>query len=410
MSLKKRTTEEVKTDENSQESSTLTRRQFLKKAGASVLALSFGGLLWRAVDQGVFSTGKGPAYEPWSMEEFDRATGAMALVHSAVLASNPHNSQPWLFNVSESSIAVFADSSRGLGTMDPLRREMHMGLGCALENLMLSAEANGYSARLIYASSESESNDVARIELSPGAKRDSLLYQAIAKRHTHRGAYHTGRAVPPRLLQDFEQLCKDETDVKLVWLTTPELRKTAGDLVISATEAIIADEEMSHDSNKWYRDDWNDLQKYRDGLTLDAQGGPLWIRAAGKMLPPVSHDNANQFWLNSTRKTHTPTAAAYGLLAVRDAGSKEERLRAGRIWQRIHLKGTSEGLAMHPLNQPIEMRDREIQLGSGSSQYGQQLGNLMNDAGWEVLFLFRIGYPLEEASPSPRRAVDDVVL
>jgi hypothetical protein len=40
------------------------RRSFLKGAGVvSVIAMSGG--VWRAYDQGVFSVGKGPAYEPW---------------------------------------------------------------------------------------------------------------------------------------------------------------------------------------------------------------------------------------------------------------------------------------------------------------------------------------------------------
>ena len=38
----------------------ISRRTFLKGAGA-VLVVAAGGLVWRAADQGVFSTGKGPA-------------------------------------------------------------------------------------------------------------------------------------------------------------------------------------------------------------------------------------------------------------------------------------------------------------------------------------------------------------
>ncbi|MFH0071258.1 twin-arginine translocation signal domain-containing protein, partial [Peribacillus sp. NPDC056705] len=81
-----------------------SRREFLKKAGASLLAVSFGGLIWRAVDQGVFSTGKGPAYELWSEDETSSLSDPLAMIQAATLASNPHNSQPWLFRVRETSI------------------------------------------------------------------------------------------------------------------------------------------------------------------------------------------------------------------------------------------------------------------------------------------------------------------
>src|ERR1700694_41610 len=42
----------------------MQRRSFLKGAGAVTVVVAGGGI-WRANDQGVFSIGKGPAYEPW---------------------------------------------------------------------------------------------------------------------------------------------------------------------------------------------------------------------------------------------------------------------------------------------------------------------------------------------------------
>jgi hypothetical protein len=42
----------------------MQRRSFLKGAGA-VTVVVVGGGVWRAYDQGVFSVGEGPAYEPW---------------------------------------------------------------------------------------------------------------------------------------------------------------------------------------------------------------------------------------------------------------------------------------------------------------------------------------------------------
>ena len=42
----------------------MNRRSFLKGAGAVTVVVAGGGV-WRAWDQGVFSIGQGPAYEPW---------------------------------------------------------------------------------------------------------------------------------------------------------------------------------------------------------------------------------------------------------------------------------------------------------------------------------------------------------
>jgi hypothetical protein len=102
----------------------VARRVLLKGAGAVVVAGA--GSVWRASDQGVFSVGRGPAYEAWYRWRSDPAEGPLALVRAAVLAANPHNSQPWLFRVTDSSIDLFADPSRNLGPIDPDLREMYV--------------------------------------------------------------------------------------------------------------------------------------------------------------------------------------------------------------------------------------------------------------------------------------------
>lgn len=69
----------------------------------------------------------------------------LALVTAGVLASSPHNTQAWLFKASDHSIKIFADGSRSLGAMNSFLREMHIGLGCAIENMALAAPLNGYA-------------------------------------------------------------------------------------------------------------------------------------------------------------------------------------------------------------------------------------------------------------------------
>jgi len=76
-----------------------------------------------------------------------------------MLAANPHDTQPWLFRVADDAIEVYADASRNLGAMDPYLREMHLGLGCAVENMTRSGPPNGYAVR---------------VEAVPGALTDLL--------------------------------------------------------------------------------------------------------------------------------------------------------------------------------------------------------------------------------------------
>jgi len=157
----------------------MTRRSFLTGAGV-VTVLVAGGGVWRASDRGVFSVGEGLAYEPWKNWRGDAGDGALALVRAAILAANPHNTQPWLFRVSKSRIELYLDTKRNVGALDPFLREEHIGLGCALENLMLAARAGGYDAslnllagKLATIPAEPKPKLVARIDLAPGKPRKS---------------------------------------------------------------------------------------------------------------------------------------------------------------------------------------------------------------------------------------------
>jgi hypothetical protein len=86
------------------------RRTFLKGAGA-ITVLVIGGGVWRAYDRGVFSAGQGPAFEPWKDWQ-ESENSPLALVRAAILAASPHNTQPWLFKVTDSAINVYLDPKR----------------------------------------------------------------------------------------------------------------------------------------------------------------------------------------------------------------------------------------------------------------------------------------------------------
>jgi hypothetical protein len=63
---------------------------------------------------------------------------------------------------------------------------------------------------------------------------------------------------------------------------------------------------------------------------------------------------------------------------------------------------------MQPLNQPIEMIDRERQAGQGD-QWAKRIASLTGDD-WQATFSFRAGYSSDAAPPSPRRKLADVLL
>lgn len=391
---------------------TMNRRTFLKRTGATTLVLVAGGSTYRAVDQGVFASGQGAAYEPWRDWQSASESGPLRLVQSAILAANPHNTQPWLFRVREGSVELFADTSRHLGAMDPSLREMHLGLGCALENMMLTARAEGCEVDLRLEpgtlsgpTKASEFIKVATLNLTPSEADTSPLYNAIPKRHTDRSSY-APQEVEAEKLEEMRALI--EADTRLFLFEEGTAFNTFADETIKATETIIADEVMSRDSHAWFDKNWREVQRNKDGPFIDTSGVSPLLRAAVKMLPPTSDEMLDNGWLSSTRTT-LATTPVFGLLAVRDLYDKPQTLNAGRVWQRLHLWMAANGLAAQPVNQTIEVVDRERQLGQ-RAQMASVLDELTGDPAWRPTFAFRLGYPNTNALPSARRSVSEVLI
>ena len=392
---------------------TSTRRSFLKVAGigvGSVVIAGAAGLTWRAVDGGVFASGTGEAFAAWA-QAGPEAHDALGLVRAAVLAANAHNAQPWQFRVADNRIDVFADPTRNLGTMDPLLREMDVSLGCAIENIVVAAPANGMTATVVLLPDPADPAHVARIDLETAEASVSPLFAAIASRHTDRNAYDATRPVSAAELAKLSGLVgagpTEAADAELVWFSVPAEKEAFGALTVRATEAIIADPQQVADDAAWYRTDWHEIQARKDGITIDPSGQSEFIRALSKVIP-VSTAQNNAGWLAGTRDSQIPTAAAFGALVVRDPLDTGQRLAVGRAWQRLHLSMTVDGLRAQPLCQVPERIDRERSTGL-TPDFGQALAELL-PAGRHAIMTFRIGYPTGAALPSPRRPAREVVL
>ena len=197
-------------------------------------------------------------------------------------------------------------------------------------------------------------------------------------------------------------------EVRVVFVSDRGARRELGALIVAATERIIADPEMSKDSFRWIRTGRRDVVAHRDGVTIDTSGTSGIMTIAGKLAPDLGATTIDRIWLKMTRDVHTATAAAFGLILVRDRFDMAAAITAGRAWQRLHLALTAQGLAAQPLNQPVEMMDRHQMLGR-NDDFGPALARMVRTAGWEPTFVFRLGYARRDAPRSPRRPLSDVV-
>jgi hypothetical protein len=393
--------------------SRLGRREFLMGAAA---VTAFGTPAVRAAgeDPELHVPNLRAAYEPWRSWRADGIQSPMTIVHAAILAANAHDTQPWRFQIGSDRIDVYADAERHLGAMDPFRREMHLSLGCALENAVLIARSLGYAANLrTYVGLLQEggfrddAGPAASISLAKQRADASPLAAAIPHRHTNRSPYQGDRSIPVDALLQLSALAGDAA-VRLTWITDSAARRDFAAATIAATEIIASDSVMIADSDRWFRATDAEIDLHRDGPTLYCAGlSPLVL--FGARLMPVSAPSAHRHWIDQTRNAQLGTGPLIGLICVKDLYDRESALGAGRLWQRLHLQGTLLGLGMQPLNQLPECVDRERQLGSPAISR-KTLAAYSGDAQWQPTFAFRLGWPTRPAAASPRRSLQSVVL
>jgi len=400
----------------------LKRRSFLKGVGA-VTVVAVGGGVWRAHDKGVFSVGKGPAYEPWDNWRAESNKGPLELVAAAILAANPFNTQPWLFKVTDSSIELYADNPRNTGKFDPYLRELRIGLGCALENLMLAASANGYKAaltllpgKLAGGTERPDRELVARIELLPGKREETELYRAIPHRHTNRFPYDPQKPVPSEFVEVLSRIADEESNVR-IQLFTSDADKNR--FVDTCTQAVIQDSpniDAKSGTSKWIRSDWHEVQQQRDGSFIDDAGVTPMRAAMIKFLPDslmqllTPRPSADLTTLIKGSYTNLlMTGRLFGLIAVRDMYDQQQSILAGRVWQRAHLLATARGLAARPANQPVQLVDHQKMYGKAPDEQ-RVLAQLTGDDSWHSTFMFYMGYPIRQATPTARRPVQAVTI
>ncbi len=381
----------------------------LRAAGGLVAIAAIGGSvrIWQSGAGGDLSAG--PAFDPWRDWELGNAEGLKGIVGAAILAASPHNTQPWLFTINDNVIDLHADPERSLGALDPFGREMMMGLGCAIENMVIGAETLGFTPILNMFPTGTGSSHIARMTVFASRPKDRPEAKFLTQRRTHRGAYIRTRRIPENVL-DRLYAQAEQSPARLVWLGADS---TAGEMFIDgtlkSTSAIIADPELLSASEKWMRHDLATVNRLRDGVTTTAAGlSPLMRRVAlmvpTSMIAGTEHDE----WLKFTRDVQLPTTPLFGLITVPDASDRSALVEAGRLWQRVHLAGTRNNIAMQPLNQMMEMADRDKVLGR-ASEADAMLTELAGYADAQTIFGFRLGYAETEAPLSPRRSVDQVI-
>lgn len=309
---------------------------------------------------------------------------ALSLVGRAVLAPSSHNTQPWLFRVSESIIDLHADRTRALPVNDPEDRELTISCGCALMNLRVAAAGDGLTAQVDLFPAPDEPHWLARASFFAGKSSMPAAEVALAgfieRRRTYRMRF-APREVDATTLDKLIEAANSE-GAWLRPLLTEEARQQAATLVAKGDVSQWADPNWRRELAAWMHP-----RRRGDGLTVSAPAAPV-IKLAVRAFDMGSGVGAKDRAL----------AEASPLLAVLGTDNDRPRdwLLAGQALERTLLVACKHGLQASYLNQPIQV-----------ASLRPQLQNLVGGGFPQILL--RCGYPVDEITAAPRRAVENVI-
>lgn len=329
-----------------------------------------------------------PKVTPWLVDEQDFPHGGEPaerltfLLRYAILAPSSHNTQPWQFAVSDDEIRLYTDEARWLRVADADQRELHVSVGCALENLLVAAEHFGYRPQVAYLPATEEDDLIAvvtcRAEGEYSGSRPPELFDAIPARHTNHNAYD-GRSIPQQDVQRL-QACSVEKDLLLHITDDPTIKRSVDEMIVQADAMQFADPE------------WRDELGYWMGQGVF--GTPWLMSKMGQLA--VTYLNLGK----GTARKDSDLLMSAPLLGVISSSVDDwmSQVKAGQVFERVALMATALDIRVHPMSQILEVPDLKT-----------RVADLIPAPGVVPQHTFRLGYAEAEEGHTPRRPLADVL-
>lgn len=375
----------------------MTRRGMLVTGGAVALVGGIGGVGAAAVWPGEAS-----ARAPWRRAGESLGDVRLDALAYAILAPNPHNRQPWLFElVGEDVIDVYCDLERRLPHTDPFDRQITIGFGCMLELLAMAAAEKGYAAEVeLFPDGAPEprlrlnGNRMAQVRLREDADvaRDPLFAEVLERRST-KEPFDVGRrvdadavgalmaavrgGVQARNTLDADRIARLKQltwDAWMVEYETPRTRRESIDLM------RIGNAEVARNP---------------DGIDLG--GGVMGaMKLAGVMSRTALDTPGSTAYEQGIAIYREMLDSAQGYVwLTAEENTRVSQIEAGRSWVRVNLAAQAAGLAIHPLSQILQEFDEMAGL---RRAVHAELGV---DAPGLIHMLARVGYS-KPVKASPR--------
>jgi hypothetical protein len=268
------------------------------------------------------------------------------LVRWATLAPSSHNTQCWRFRVEERAVSILPDLSRRCPAVDPDDHHLFVSLGCAAENLIQAALANGLKGEAPFVLA---TGDTLRISLAPSKAVRSPLFQAIPERQCTRSEFD-GQPLSNADLKLLESV-GTENGVRVTLLTERAMMERILEYVIEGNTAQVNDPAFVEELKNWIRFSDDEAVRTGDGLFTRTTGNPSIPRWLGSRMFKLLFRAKSE---NDKYARHVRSSAGIAVFTS-EASDKAHWVQAGRCYERFALQTTALGIRNALLNQPVEV-------------------------------------------------------
>jgi nitroreductase len=323
------------------------------------------------------------------------------MLNYAILAPSSHNTQPWIFKVTDNVIELYADRARALPMVDPDDRALIISCSAALYHLQLAMHHFGYADRVELFPDPENKDLIAKITAIGRSSKagehskdeNSSLFYAITNRRTNRSPFEQ-RRVSDDLLSALRTIAKEYSAWLEIVVDDNERKNKIADLISQGDRTQLSDKRFRRELSAWIHPNRSKsrdgMPGYAHGMTIDiaSQLGPFLIRTfdIGK----------GQAAKDKELATGSPILAILGT----NEDNPLDWIRAGQAIAKILLRARVENVWGSFLNQPIEVSDLRPKLLQALSR--------SNRTGFPQL-LVRMGYS-NDVRPTPRREVNEVIM
>lgn len=275
------------------------------------------------------------------------------MIGYAIKAPSGHNTQPWKFNINEKSIEILPNYTKSLPVVDPDNRELFISLGCAAENLCISATSKAYDSKVCIADNGVIAIDLRKNEL---VKCDPLFDQ-ITLRQTNRSVYN-GRIISSDVLDTLKNITIEAGINIYFYGNGTEEFASISDFVVRGNVVQMQNRKFTDELKSWMRFNKKHQDKTNDGLSYAVFGAP---NLPMFIVKPIMSCYLNDKTQNKGDIKKMQSSSHF-VLFTSDDNTPEQWVNLGRTMERFLLKSTEAGIAHTYMNQPNEVKELSMEM------------------------------------------------